>query len=247
MSESDPCEQLPEDYATLITKCLQFLRDECEKEAKVMQATDGIEKDGWVLKGTKDGVEKAQLNSQWARGSDFVCVRGRMKMKHSPARILELILDCEGRTAWDDALDQGSFVKSFTGNADMIRLIYQGMWPVWQRDLCLLRGWGTDASGACWLVAQSVVDTAVPEEPGKYVRATLGACGYMMTPTADGCQVSYISQTKFKGFIPVWMNNTICEQQPMSLAKMDEVLNNWHSTDVGLSVGRARSNPQVLS
>merc|ERR1712056_1497 len=101
-------------------------------------------------------------------------------------------------------LDKGRFVKQFGSDADIIQLIYKGMWPVWPRDLCLLRKWGTDPSGACWLTAQSVDDAAVPEEPDKYVRAELGACGYMMTPTADGCEVSYISQTKFNGYIPIW-------------------------------------------
>jgi len=216
-------EALPDEYALVISACTKFMREECDRET--VEAVNVGHDEGWVLGGISNGVEKSRLNSQWARGSDFVCVRGRMKMKHSPQSVLSLILNCEGRTAWDSDLDKGNFVKSFAGDADMIRLRYKGMWPVWPRDLCLLRGWGTDESGACWLVAQSVVDPAVPQEHESYVRAELGACGYMMTPTADGCAVSYISQTKFNGFIPAWMNNTICEAQPMSLLKMDEVLN----------------------
>jgi hypothetical protein len=218
MKETTELEQLSEAYQSIRAKCLEFLQAEHDKDCA------GSE-DSWVSRGMEEDVEKAVLNPKWAQGSDFVCVRGRMKMKHSPQRVLDLIIDCENRTAWDDALEQGSFIKQFAGNADLIRLIYKGMWPVWPRDLCLFRSWCADPSGACWLIAQSVQDAAVPEEPDKYVRAELGACGYMMKPTEDGCEVVYISQTKFNGYIPIWMNNTICEQQPMSLARMNDVLN----------------------
>merc|ERR1719221_1288621 len=108
----------------------------------------------------------------------------------TPKSVLQLILNCAGRTAWDDMLKKGSVEKEFGElktsalppcSADIIRLIYKGIPPVSSRDLGLLRAWGREADGRCWHVAESVEDDAVPVDK-KHVRAQLHECGYMISP-----------------------------------------------------------------
>lgn len=212
------------EHAESIARSLEFLRTEFH-----VQATSKPDA-RWKVTGNSSGVESSVLNNTDA---DFVTVRGRVRMEGiSPQQVLDLIINCEGRTEWDDMLQQGIFAKKFGQlksallppcSADIIRLIYKGMYPVAGRDLCLLRAWGEDDDGKCWLVAESCVDDAVPPD-AQYVRAELRECGYMITPVEGGCEVAYISQTNFNGWIPAFMNNVLTTQQPQSLLAMYQVL-----------------------
>jgi len=212
------------DHAESIARSLEFLR--AEYDAKASPANDAR----WLLTGKSGGVESAVLQKADAT---FVTVRGRMTMQGvEPQEVLSLIHNCEGRTAWDDMLLQGSFEKRFGElktsalppcSADIIRLIYKGIPPVSSRDLGLLRAWGREDDGRCWLVAESVEDDAVPIDK-QHVRAQLHECGYMISPVEGGCEVVYISQTNFNGWIPTFMQNILTKQQPQTLLKMYEVL-----------------------
>lgn len=213
------------EYAESIARSLEFLR------AEYNSPSSSKAKEGWVTTGEVTGVEASMLQKD---GEDFVTVRGRMTMQGiSPKQVQDLIIDCVGRPQWDDQLQEGSFATSFGQlrtamlppcSADIIRLIYKGMPPVVKgRDLCLLRAWGSDEDGSCWLVAESCADEAVPVD-GTYIRAELRECGYMMTPVPGGCEVVYISQTKMNGWIPAWFNNVLVTQQPYSLEAMYRVL-----------------------
>lgn len=212
------------DHAESTARSLEFLQTECKVEAT--SKPDGR----WFVTDNSGGVESSVLQNTDA---DFVTVRGRMVMEGiTPRQVLDLIINCEGRTEWDDMLQEGKFAKHFGKlktctlppcSADIIRLIYKGMYPVSGRDLCLLRAWGQDDDGKCWLVAESCEDDAVPVD-NKYVRAELRECGYMMTPVSGGCEVVYISQTNFNGWIPSFMNNVLTKQQPQSLLAMYRVL-----------------------
>jgi len=213
------------DRAESIARSLEFLRTEYNTKAtKSLGAR-------WYVTGDSNGLESATLQNTDA---DFVTVRGRYVMEGvKPKEVMELIINCVNRTEWDDALKQGMFAKDYGKlttstlppcSADIIRLIYKGVYPVSSRDLCLLRAWGEDDDGKCWLVAESCEDASVPLD-SNCVRAELRECGYMMTPTASGCEVVYISQTNFNGYIPIWMQNTLTKQQPTSLLAMEGVLN----------------------
>eukprot|EP00746_Dinoflagellata_sp_MGD_P017028 gnl/MRDRNA2_/MRDRNA2_138824_c0_seq1.p1 gnl/MRDRNA2_/MRDRNA2_138824_c0~~gnl/MRDRNA2_/MRDRNA2_138824_c0_seq1.p1 ORF type:complete len:225 (-),score=47.28 gnl/MRDRNA2_/MRDRNA2_138824_c0_seq1:21-695(-) len=214
----------PSEYAESVERSLEFLR----AEFKVGPSSKPDAR--WKITGNSGGVESSVLQNTDA---EFVTVRGRMIMPGvTPQQVLDLIINCEGRTEWDDMLQQGSFKKNFGAlktallppcSADIIRLIYKGVYPVAGRDLCLLRAWGHDDDGKCWLVAESCESDAVPVDD-KYVRAELRECGYMMTPVEGGCEVVYISQTNFNGWIPSFMNNILTTQQPQSLLAMCNVL-----------------------
>eukprot|EP00927_Polykrikos_kofoidii_P028720 TRINITY_DN2499_c0_g1_i2.p1 TRINITY_DN2499_c0_g1~~TRINITY_DN2499_c0_g1_i2.p1 ORF type:complete len:231 (+),score=43.78 TRINITY_DN2499_c0_g1_i2:60-752(+) len=209
-----------------IARSLEFLRAEFRAPAR--KETDAR----WQLSSVseKDGLETAILQNTDAQ---FTTVRGRMLFPGiKPAQVLRLIHDCVHRTAWDEMLQEGTFVLEYGAlntamlpecHADIIRLIYKGMMGVSGRDLCLLRAWGEDEDGKCWLVAESTENDAVPVDD-KYVRAELRECGYMMIPTSDGCEVVYISQTNFNGWIPSFMQKIIQKQQPESLRKMNDVI-----------------------
>ena len=65
-------------------------------------------------------------------------------MRCEPEKFLSRILQCEGRPEWDSQCAMGERLASFEragGGADLIRLKYNGVWPVVrQRDLSLLQG-----------------------------------------------------------------------------------------------------------
>jgi hypothetical protein len=207
-----------------ISRSLEFLRTEY-----AAAATDDAGS-RWKLTSKTNGLETASLQNTDA---EFVTVRGRLHFTGlKPAEVLSLIHDCPNRTAWDDMLQEGKFARSYGAvnsailpdcSADVIQLIYKGVMGVSARDLCLLRAWGEDEDGKCWLVAESCQDDEVPLD-SKYVRAELRECGYMMSPTPEGCEVTYISQTNFNGWIPNFMQNIMMMQQPESLRKMLDVL-----------------------
>jgi len=219
---------LAADRAECIARSLEFLRAEYNSKAQ------DDAKARWKLTGIEDqkqgGLESAILQNS---DSEFVTVRGKMFMAGiEPKEVLELILNCEGRPAWDDMLQLGRRTRSYGELktamlppccADVIRLVYKGIPPVSARDLCLLRAWGEDDDGTCWLVAESSEDDSVPKDPN-CVRAELRECGYMMTKVQGGCEVVYISQTNFNGWIPVFMQNVLTSQQPQTLKKMFELM-----------------------
>lgn len=212
--------------AESIARCLDFLR--CEYA--IEPSTEANAR--WYLNGNSGGVESSIFSNN-DTDAEFVTVRGRMRMEGvEPQQVLDLIVDCEGRTEWDEMLSKGSFADKYGQlktamlppcSADIIRLIYKGIPPVSSRDLCLLRAWGRDDDGSCWLVAESCEDPSVPVD-SNCVRAELRECGYMITPVKNGCEVSYISQTNFKGWIPTMVQNILTKQQPQSLLKMYSVL-----------------------
>lgn len=215
---------LSAEHAESIARSLEMLRAEYNSVA-----TDKPDA-RWKLTGNSNGVESSILQNT---DSDFVTVRGRMLMQGiKPWQVVELVRDCESRTQWDDMLLKGTFAKNI-GDArtsmlppcsvDVIRLIYKGIPPISSRDLCLLRAWGQNDDGTCWLVAESCEDEAVPEDRN-CVRAQLRECGYMCTPVPEGCEVVYISQTRFNGWIPTFVQNLLTQQQPQTLLKMYEVL-----------------------
>jgi len=213
------------DHCGTIARSLEFLR--AEHAAPATSLADAR----WKLSSLSktDGLEVAVLQSSSA---EFTTVRGCLHMKGmKPQQVLRLIHDCPNRTAWDEMLQEGSFVQEYGAvrtsvlpecSADIIRLIYKGLMGVSGRDLCLLRAWGEDEDGSCWLVAESCPGVLPVDE--RYVRAELRECGYMMTPTAEGCEISYISQCNFNGWIPSFMQGVLQKQQPESLRKMNDVL-----------------------
>lgn len=217
-------ERISTEYCESIARSLEFLRE--EYGAVAAKGTDAR----WLLTSLSDGLETSLLQHT---DSEFTTVRGRMQFSGiQPLEVIRLVTDCEHRTEWDDMLEKGRFALSYgTLNtvllpeceADIIRLRYKGMMGVSSRDLCLLRAWGQDEDGKCWLVAESCENSAVPVGEG-CVRAELRECGYMVVPTSEGSEVSYISQTNFNGWIPSWMQNIMMSQQPKSLCKMYEVL-----------------------
>jgi len=225
-----PSTAISGDSCESIARSLEYLRSEYTSKA----FADA--KFGWKLSNLskEDGLEVATLQNTDAQ---FVTVRGRMHFPGIlPKQVLKLIHDCVNRTTWDDMLKEGSFVQEHGAletarlpecSADVIRLIYKGLMGVSSRDLCLLRAWGEDDDGACWLVAESCTDDTVPVTD-KHVRAELRECGYMMVPNADGCDVVYISQTNFNGWIPSSMQNVMMMQQPQSLRKMYDQLKLKH-------------------
>lgn len=218
------------EYCESIARSLEFLKAEFAGPAKSEESAR------WKLSSfsNEDMLETATLQNTDA---EFVTVRGRMPFPGlRPDQVLDLIRDCVNRTEWDDMLQEGKFAREYGDlksallppcKADIIRLIYKGLMGVSGRDLCLLRAWGEEDDGKCWLVAESCIDDSVPTDDA-YVRAELRECGYMMVPTSDGCEVIYISQTNFKGWIPGWMQNIMMMQQPESLRKMYTVLKNRH-------------------
>eukprot|EP00928_Gymnodinium_smaydae_P010472 TRINITY_DN13955_c0_g1_i1.p1 TRINITY_DN13955_c0_g1~~TRINITY_DN13955_c0_g1_i1.p1 ORF type:complete len:231 (-),score=31.04 TRINITY_DN13955_c0_g1_i1:208-900(-) len=217
---------LAPDYCESIARSLEFLRSEYAAPAKSNSDSR------WLLSSlsAEDGLETATLQQADA---DFITVRGRMRFPGiKPAQVQRLVHDCVNRTAWDDMLEEGKFAREYGAvrtaclpecQADVIRLVYKGLMGVSSRDLCLLRAWGQDDDGKCWLVAESCVDDVVPED-ANCVRAELRECGYMFEPSDDGCIVTYISQTNFNGWIPSFMQNVMMMQQPESLRKMYQVL-----------------------
>jgi len=223
------------DYCESIARSLECLR--CEYAAPATSEPNARWKLTHLSK--TDGLETAVLQNTDA---EFVTVRGRLHFPGiKPAQVIRLIHDCPNRTAWDDMLQEGKIADGYGTlnsallpdcSADIIHLIYKGMMGVSSRDLCLLRAWGQDEDGKCWLVAESCTNDAVPVDK-KRVRAQLRECGYMITPTADGCEVIYISQLNFNGWIPSFMQNIINKQQPESLRKMYDVLKQQVASNAG--------------
>jgi len=216
---------LSTENAESIARCLEMLR--AEYNSKATKSADAR----WQLSGEgKMGLESSILKKA---EDEYVTVRGRMMFPGvEPEQVIRLVQDCPNRTAWDDMLQQGLFARHVgeaktamlpESTVDIIRLIYKGIPPVTSRDLCLLRAWGKDEDGACWLVAESCEDDSVPPD-SECVRAELRECGYMCVPVSGGCEVTYIAQTKFNGWIPVFMQNIMVKQQPQTLLKMYEVI-----------------------
>jgi len=155
--------KLSSEYCESISRSLEFLRAEYASAA-----TNKADARWKLISVSKtNGLETATLQNADA---EFVTVRGRLHFPGiTPAQVLRLIHDCPNRTAWDDMLQEGKFVREYGAlktallpecSADIIRLIYKGMLTVSGRDLCLLRAWGEDEDGTCWLVAESCEDDA---------------------------------------------------------------------------------------
>lgn len=216
---------LPGEYLAIISRCRASLQANLLDD-KTWLATPG---------GRGVHIARKEVEEPW------VATRGKLNIETSGKQVLNQILGCENRPQWDSQCARGQRVVSFDtaghslGNsggarlngADLINLEYCGVaggLVVAGRDICLLRAWGEEADGSCWLISESVQNQEIPEKTG-YVRATLRESGYWMTPAGtDECTVTYVAQTNFNGLIPPTFLNLMYRQQPLTLAKQRELL-----------------------
>ena len=134
--------ELPEAYSAIAAQCLSALR-----------RSSDLSDEAWVSTPGGRGVRI------WYRDDPvFICTRGVAQIRCEPEAFLSQILRCEDRPDWDSQCEMGKRVASFDraeGGADLIHLRYSGVWPLIRpRDISLLRAWGRESDGSCWLSSE---------------------------------------------------------------------------------------------
>jgi hypothetical protein len=230
-NRSNPGGPLPKNYVEVRERCKKFLFDNLASDAK-----------GWTIKqATSPGAITLEIAEYEKREGGILTARGKLKFPDAtPLQVLDLIVNLDSRPKWDSQMKTGQVhcgfdtweEKGHECSADIAHLVYKGIWPVSERDLCLLRSWSAAKDGSsCWLISESVEDEAVPVGCGcgagetPPVRAALRECGYFMEKMeGGGCEVTYISSLDFGGSLPVWFVNLLLLQQPRTLDTMRDLL-----------------------
>eukprot|EP01125_Pyxidicula_operculata_P006755 TRINITY_DN2317_c0_g1_i1.p1 TRINITY_DN2317_c0_g1~~TRINITY_DN2317_c0_g1_i1.p1 ORF type:complete len:237 (-),score=55.83 TRINITY_DN2317_c0_g1_i1:227-937(-) len=189
--------------------------------------------DGWTLVTDKKDLK---VWDRTAEGSNINMVRMWAVFKGiSAATLYDVLHDADYRKDWDENMAEGYLIQQLDNYNDIG--YYAGKSPFFTisgRDFCNQRMWWVASDNSEYIIKNySVIHKDCPEKKG-FVRAQSLMTGYMIRPDpndANSCQMTYLTQTDLKGWIPDAIKNqamkTFAPKLVEKLAKVSPRYDEW--------------------
>ena len=189
-------------------------------EVAVAKLLSAVEADspGWEFLFDKNGVTAHKLPGE------VICVRGTSLIPFNLCDIFGLISDDSRKCDINPQTLLGKVLKPFNRNTGISYLQFKKVMAVASRDFCNVSHWRYLTDGR--LVALSFSDEhndLCPIQDG-IVRGNLVFGGYVMKPTPQGTQLTYVVQSDLKGSIPQYVLNFVASNQPLIVANVRKLL-----------------------
>jgi len=121
--------------------------------------------------------------------------------------LYDVLHDPEYRTVWDENMIEGFCIEKIDGNNDVGYYSAKAPLGISNRDFVNERSWRVTENHEFLIMNHSVVHAKQPEKKG-FVRANSIRTGYLVRVLASGgCEMTYITQTDPKGWIPTMLTN----------------------------------------
>jgi len=143
--------------------------------------------------------------------------------------LYDVLHDPEYRQTWDDHMVEGYNIQQIDANNDVGYYSAKGMATVSGRDFCNQRAWRV--KGDEYIIKNhSVIHPKCPEKKG-FVRAWSFVTGYLIRKhvEAQGCTITYFTQTDPKGWIPAFVVNKVTKSfAPKNIQKLEETASKYN-------------------
>jgi len=157
--------------------------------------------------------------------------------------MLELLLAIDAKREMDPLFDKGNHVRRFDVHNNITYLRFQGQFGVAPRDFCSCTHWAIEEDGTLIIAAFSTEDDDCPPVNG-IVRAQLHIGGWVIRPRpgisaaarskpgfaasappahmdpaidAQGCDVTYLMKSDFKGSVPSFVTRMVAQKQALQV------------------------------
>jgi len=163
---------------------------------------------GWTLQ-----YEKGEGLKVWDQQSDkssINIVKLFAIFKDIEASVMyDVLHDPDYRAVWDENMVEGFNVEQIDANNDVGYYSAKAPTGISNRDFCNQRSWRVKESREFLIMNHTVLHPKCPEKKG-FVRANSIRTGYLLVQRDDGgCELTYLTQTDPKGWIPAWLTNKV--------------------------------------
>lgn len=168
--------------------------------------------DGWVYERDKKGIKIFTKKSKWGKLRDC---RATMTVALSPERMLKILTDFDNYKTWMTRCRKSSVVARLSDNEFIVHMVFNGTWPVKDRDCVVRVKIVRDARTG----AITITETSEPKyirEESDAVRIQQLVSTWKLTPKNGGTEVVNEYASNPGGSIPDWLVNTQSVDNPMS-------------------------------
>ncbi|CAG8813606.1 14604_t:CDS:2, partial [Racocetra persica] len=227
-----PREPKPEAKEPIVKKAESYLYPHHDDALKALELLKSLAKDqtNWELYSESKGIKVYQMENP---SRPLPSMRGDVTIYGNflPDDVLSYATSLGARKLWDDRFENGTTLERYGPNVALTKSAMKGTFPISGRDFAMISVIDRDPDGTVWCATTSIVDPKIPENK-KYVRAKLILAGWELRPVYASAgnriavDVKYIVDTDIKlESIPTRILKTISMQTPMSVAKIEELMN----------------------
>jgi ribosome-associated toxin RatA of RatAB toxin-antitoxin module len=168
--------------------------------------------DGWVYERDKKGIKIFTRKSKWGKLRDC---RATMTVGIAPDQMLKVLTDFNNYKSWMPRCRKSSIVARLSDNEFIVHMVFNGTWPVKDRD-CVVR---VKCEKDPHTGVITVTETSEPKyirEESDIVRIQQLVSVWKLTPKNGGTEVMNEYSSNPGGNIPDWLVNTQSVDNPMS-------------------------------
>eukprot|EP01097_Dermamoeba_algensis_P002504 TRINITY_DN1994_c0_g2_i1.p1 TRINITY_DN1994_c0_g2~~TRINITY_DN1994_c0_g2_i1.p1 ORF type:complete len:232 (-),score=23.89 TRINITY_DN1994_c0_g2_i1:123-818(-) len=163
--------------------------------------------------------ETCRVWSKSSSNSAINIVKIEASFKCPPVVLYDALHDAVYRSVWDENMLEGKVVHMLDGSNEIGYYSAKSPMGVSNRDFLNLRSWRVKGNEYI-IMNHSVTHKDCPEKKD-FVRAQSLGTGFLIRGTDTGCQLTYLTQTDPKGWIPSWIVNTVTKNMaPMLIGRL---------------------------
>eukprot|EP00762_Andalucia_godoyi_P007836 ANDGO_01771.mRNA.1 Steroidogenic acute regulatory-like protein 1 len=219
-----------------MTDILEILRADvaaivalCPSPIGAAEGTDPDTASGYEFVKAENGVRVYRKKDA---GSAFTAVKGTVVINKPASEVALFIYDTVNhRRLWDDTLQEGRLLDTLLDTAEEKSLIEYALYKspammVSQRDFVTGRYVKKMEDGSWVIVAVSTTHASAPEVKG-VVRADTKQSGWVFRPSPEDPNKTFVTSVTAvdpKGWIPAPVVNAVAVKNPLSLAKVRDII-----------------------
>lgn len=168
--------------------------------------------DGWIYERDKKGIKIFTKKSKWSKLRDC---RATMTVAVKPEQMLKILTDFDNYKTWMPRCRKSSVVARLSANEFIVHMVFNGTWPVKDRD-CVVRI-KVEKDPHTGII--TVTETSEPKyirEESDVVRIQQLVSVWKLSPKGAGTEVENEYSSNPGGNIPDWLVNTQSVDNPMS-------------------------------
>jgi len=180
------------------------------------------EEDKWKPIKEANGVK---VHSRPSEGSSLNISRGVVKVKAPLQKCLDLAMDPDRRTTWDNVCKESRKISEPGENRVLVYMQSQAKWPAAARDFIIDMYVKKYEDGSVVAYGKSPEKDDVPQVKN-IVRGKCMNSGYIFVPNADDTEttVTFVMQLDLCGSIPNFLVNMAMVDEPLCLARFRDAV-----------------------
>ena len=168
--------------------------------------------DGWVYERDKKGIKIFTRKGKWGKLRDS---KAMMTVAATPDQMLKVLTDFNNYKSWMPRCRKSSVVARLSDNEFIVHMVFNGTWPVKDRDCVVRIKCEKDAKTGVITITETSEPKYIREE-ADIVRIQQLVATWKLVPKDGGTEVTNEYSSNPGGNIPDWLVNTQSVDNPYS-------------------------------